>query len=125
MLFVERQFAHVWGGAVAATIGVFLVEILLGLPVLKLAPILAVIAGLTFTVKAGMLSGEFYVQAIALYLTAIPMALFPDYAPLIFGAVTAASFFVPGLKYHRQRVRSRAGSSIIARIAPSKSASGP
>ena len=41
----------------------------------------------------------------ALFLTAIPMALFPDYGPLMFGFVSAVCFFVPGLKYHRQRLR--------------------
>jgi serine/threonine-protein kinase len=92
---------------VAATIGVFVVEILLGLPVLTLTPLLAVIAGMTFVVKAGMLSGSFYLSAAALFLSAIPIALFPEYGPLLFGLVTAVCFFVPGLKYHRQRLRSR------------------
>ncbi len=107
VLFVERQVAHVWGAAVAATIGVFVIEILLGLPVLTLSPVLAVIAGITFTVKAGMLSGAFYLAAAAEFLAAVPMALFPAYGPLLFGAVTALCFFVPGLKYHRQRLRAR------------------
>jgi serine/threonine-protein kinase len=110
VLFVERQVAHVWAAAVAATIGVFIVETLLHLrypemKVLTLSPILAVIAGMVFVVKAGMLSGEFYISAAALFLTVIPIALFPDYGPIIFGVVTAAAFFVPGLKYHLQRLR--------------------
>jgi serine/threonine-protein kinase len=110
VLFVERQVAHVWGAAVLATIGVFVVEILLRLhfpdvKALTLSPILAVIAGMVFVVKAGMLSGEFYVQAAAMFLTAVPMGLWPDYGPLMFGAVSAVCFFVPGLKYHRQRLR--------------------
>jgi eukaryotic-like serine/threonine-protein kinase len=110
VLFVERQMAHVWAGAVAATSGVFIVEILLrrrfpDMQALTLSPILAVIAGMTFVVQAGMLSGEFYVSAAAMFLTTIPMALFPDYGPLIFGAMTAVCFFVPGWKYHRQRLR--------------------
>jgi serine/threonine-protein kinase len=105
VMFVERQVAHVWGAAIVATVGVFVVEILLKLPVLKLSPILAVIAGVVFAVKAGMLSGSFYVSSAALFLAAVPMALFPDYGPLIFGVVTAICFFVPGLKYHRQRLR--------------------
>ena len=33
------------------------------------------------------------------------MALFPDYAHFIFGVVSAACFFFPGLKYYRQRWR--------------------
>jgi eukaryotic-like serine/threonine-protein kinase len=106
VLFVEKQVAHVWGGAIVATIAVFVVEILLDLPVLKLSPLLAVIAGIVFTVKAGMLSGSFYISAALLFLTAVPMALFPEYGPLLFGMVTAVCFFVPGLKYHRQRLRS-------------------
>jgi serine/threonine-protein kinase len=40
------------------------------------------------------------------------MAIFPDYAHFIFGVVSAACFFLPGLKYHRQQVgRARAGQS--------------
>jgi serine/threonine-protein kinase len=76
--------------------------------VLSLAPMLAVIAGITFAVKAGMLSGVFYFSAAAEFLTAIPMALPPlyrKYGILLFGVVTAVCFFVPGLKYHRQRLR--------------------
>ncbi len=110
VLFVERQVAHVWGAAVIATTGVFVVEILLRrhfpeLKALTLSPILAVIAGMTFVVQAGMLSGEFYVSAAVMFLTTIPMALYPDYGPLMFGAATAVCFFVPGWKYHRQRLR--------------------
>src|SRR5262249_43450694 len=106
VLFVERQVAHVWGGAIVATVMVFVVEMLLGLPVLTLSPILAVIAGMTFAVKAGMLSGAFYVSAAALFLTALPMAYYPRYGILLFGLVTAVCFVVPGLKYHRQRLGS-------------------
>jgi serine/threonine-protein kinase len=117
VLFVERQVAHVWGGAVIATTGVFVVEILLRRQIpeiraLTLSPILALIAGMVFVVKAGMLSGEFYVQAAAMFLTAIPMALFPDYGPLLFGAVTAVCFFVPGWKYHRLRLQALQDQSI-------------
>ncbi len=110
VLFVERQVAHVWGAAIAATIGVFVVEYLLGEPVLALAPMLAVIAGITFAVKAGMLSGVFYLAAAAEFVIAVPMALpplYPRYGILLFGVVTAVCFFAPGLKYHRQRLRGR------------------
>jgi serine/threonine-protein kinase len=110
VLFIERQVAHVWGAAIAATIGVFAIEYLLGLDVLFLAPMLAVIAGITFAVKAGMLSGIFYFSAAAEFLTAVAMALPPlhrKYGVLLFGVVTAVCFFVPGLKYHRQRLRAR------------------
>jgi serine/threonine-protein kinase len=112
VLFVERQVAHVWGGAVAATVGVFVTEWLLGLPVLTLSPLLAVTAGMVFVVKAGMLSGEFYFAAAAEFAIAVPMAYagrhgYTYIEPVLFGAVSAICFFVPGLKYQRQRVRSR------------------
>jgi serine/threonine-protein kinase len=102
---VERQIAHVWGGSVVASVLLFWVEALLGLPVLKLSPVLALLAGLVFFAKAGILSGAFYVQAIVLFATALVMCVVPDYQHVVFGLVSAACFFVPGLKYFRQRGR--------------------
>jgi serine/threonine-protein kinase len=105
--FVERQIAHAWGAGVAASIGTFWIEVLLGLPVLVLTPVLAVAAGMVFVFKAGTLSGDFYYAAVAMFLVAIPMALIgPPWSPVLFGTVSAASFFIPGLKYYRQRLRS-------------------
>jgi serine/threonine protein kinase len=104
--FVERQIAHAWGAGVIASIGIFLVEIQLGLGVLTLTPILAIAAGMVFLVKAGTLSGWFYIAAGLCFLGAIPMAILgPPYSPLLFGAISAIGFFVPGLKYYRQRMR--------------------
>jgi serine/threonine-protein kinase len=85
----------------------FLVEAWLGLPVLKLSPVLGLVTGMVFLVKAGILSGAFYIQSAALFATAGLMAWFPNYAHLIFGVVSAACFFFPGLKYYRQRVASQ------------------
>lgn len=104
--FVERQIAHVWASAVMATISIFILEMLLGLPVLTLSPVLAVVASMVFVVKAGMLSGSFYLPAAGMLLTAVPIALFPQVGPLLFGTASALCFFLPGLKYYRQRVRS-------------------
>jgi eukaryotic-like serine/threonine-protein kinase len=103
--FVERQIAHAWAAGVIASIANFVIEVLLGLPVLTLSPVLAVFAGMVFLVKAGTLSGWFYYAAAASFLTAIPMALYADtgIGPLLFGVVTAICFFLPGLKYYRQR----------------------
>jgi serine/threonine-protein kinase len=106
--FVERQIAHVWAASTAGSISLFLVESMLGMPVLKLSPVLAVLAGMVFLVKAGMLSGSFYISAGACFATSAVMAYFPRYAVFIFGLVSAVCFFVPGLKYYRQRVRSNA-----------------
>jgi serine/threonine-protein kinase len=105
--FVERQIAHIWAGSMASIALLFAVESLLQLPVLSLSPILALSSGTVFLVKAGMLSGAFYVQAIALFVTALVMALLEQrgirVGITLFGVVSAACFFFPGLKYYRQR----------------------
>ncbi|MBT5017424.1 serine/threonine protein kinase [bacterium] len=98
--FVERQIAHTWAASMACSTGLFVVEMLLGLPVLTLSPVLALIASAVFVVKAGILSGEFYIHALVLFLTAVPMALFPTYSLTLFGLASAATFFIPGLKFH-------------------------
>ena len=100
--FVERQIAHVWGAAVAASVSLFGVEWLLDLPVLTLSPVLGLVNGMVFVVKAGILSGTFYVQAAALFATAGAMCLWPSIGLTIFGIVSALCFFVPGLKYYRE-----------------------
>jgi serine/threonine-protein kinase len=108
--FVERQIAHVWAGSMISTALLFVVEIQLGLPVLTLSPVIAIIGGMTFVVKAGILTGAFYAQAAVLFATAGVMCLLPDVGITIFGLVLAACFFVPGLKYHRQRLEARRAS---------------
>ncbi len=110
--FVERQIAHVWAGSVISCTLLFVVEIILGLPVLTLSPVLALSSGMVFLVKAGILSGSFYLQAGALFLTSIIMARWPDYGLSIFGIVSALCFFLPGLKYHRQSHRTRKAAQI-------------
>lgn len=106
--FVERQIAHVWAASMIAIALLFYIEMMLDVPVLRLSPVLALIAGMVFVVKAGILSGSFYIQAAVMFLSAFMMARFPAFAHLIFGAVAAVCFFVPGLKYYRQRKRSGA-----------------
>ncbi len=103
--FVERQIAHVWAASVVAIGLLFPVEIIFEMPVLRLSPVIGLISGMVFSVKAGILSGSFYFQAAALFCTAFLMALCPTYAHFIFGTVSAACFFFPGLKYYRQRSR--------------------
>jgi serine/threonine-protein kinase len=105
--FVERQVAHLWAGGMISCILLFAVELLLRLPVLALSPVLAMFTGMVFMGKAGILNGAFYLQAAALFLTALVMPLIPEFSVTVYGLVTAACFFVPGLKYYRQR--SRAG----------------
>jgi serine/threonine-protein kinase len=105
VLFVERQLAHAWAAGVCASIGMFVIEWTMGLPVLTLSPALAVAAGMIFVFKAGILSGRFYVTAGALFLTATVMAAVPQAAQLLLGTVTAAAFLIPGIKYYRVRRR--------------------
>ena len=113
VLFVERQIAHVWAGSVIASIGLFIIEVVQGLDSLTLSPILPLIAGVVFMVKAGTLSGQFYVYAGCYFLTAVVMAILPrtgfgNIGHLLFGLVSLISFFFPGLKYYRQRKRTLA-----------------
>ena len=105
--FVERQIAHFWAGSSFSSMLLFGVEALLELPVLTLSPVLPLIAGNVFLAKAGILSGKFYIQAIALYATSFAMAAVsrlpvPDFGLILLGVVLAVSFFAPGLKYYRQ-----------------------
>ena len=104
--FVERQIAHVWGASMIGCSLLFVIEMLLGLPVLSLSPVLAVFSGMVFLIKAGILSGMFYLPATAMFVTAGLMAIWPRFAITMFGVVSGAGFFVPGLLYHFRRVRS-------------------
>jgi hypothetical protein len=106
--FVERQIAHVWGASMIASGLLFVVETLLNMPVLTLSPVLPLIGAMVFVIKAGILSGVFYFQAAANFAVAITMAWIrhsslPDCGLTLYGIVAAVSFFVPGLKYYRQR----------------------
>jgi serine/threonine-protein kinase len=107
--FVERQIAHLWAASIISIAVLFPVEMLLGLPVLRLSPVLAISSGTVFVAKAGILTGEFYVQAAVLYLTALVMAWLEfheiKFGIVLFGVMSGACFFVPGLKYFRQRAR--------------------
>ena len=108
VLFVERQIAHAWAGSVVASIGLFVIEVVEQLPPLTLSPVLPIIAGMVFIFKAGTLSGRFYLSALVHFVTSILMALLPQVGHLLFGVVSAATFFFPGLKYYRQRKRGHA-----------------
>jgi serine/threonine-protein kinase len=104
--FVERQIGHAWAAGVAASIAMFVLEVLMDEPPLKFSPLLAVAAAMVFLFQAGVLAGLFYFAALAMFATAVLMAVFPQVGVLLFGVVTAACFFFPGLKYYR-RLQSR------------------
>jgi hypothetical protein len=105
--FVERQIAHLWASSMISIALLFVVEIVLGMPVLTLSPVLALTSGMIFLVKAGTLTGQFYFQAAALFATAIGMAVLQrlqiPFGITLFGVNSAGCFFFPGLKYYRQR----------------------
>lgn len=107
--FVERQIAHVWAGALACSVLLYELEALMSLPVLTLSPVLALVAGTMFLAKAGILSGEFYIQAIVLFLTAsiMPLSAVEPFNISLFGLVAGLCFFLPGLKFFRQRRQSQ------------------
>lgn len=103
---VERQIAHAWGASIIAVILLFAVEAMVGMPVLLLSPVLGIISGMVFVVKAGILAGSFYFHAAALFAVSIAMAYTQHhdwpYGISLFGLVSAATFFLPGWKYYRQ-----------------------
>ncbi len=103
--FVERQIAHIWGASMIGCSLLFGIEMLLGLPVLTLSPVLAVFSGMVFLVKGGILSGAFYIPSAVLFVTALLMAMWPRFAITMFGVASGTGFLVPGLLYHRRRVR--------------------
>ena len=111
VFFIERQVAHIWAGSVLAVIGLFLTEMILGMNALALSPILAVITGMMFVAKAGMLSGEFYIYAALNFLAVIPMAwsmtMFPAWHlnQLILAFFASLGFVLPGIRYYRQARR--------------------
>ena len=106
--FVERQIAHCWAASMGASMLLYAIEALLGLRVLELSPVLALITGMVFLVKAGILSGAFYIQSAIMFVTGVIMAAwqqstFPNISVLIYGVTASGSFFFPGWKYYRQR----------------------
>ena len=111
---VERQIAHAWGGSIVAVILLFWVESLLGMPTMSLSPVLGLISGMVFVIKAGILAGSFYFHAAALFAVSMAMAYLQNlgwpYGVSLFGIVSAATFFLPGWKYYRQSRLSRVNS---------------
>jgi len=103
---VERYVAHAWGASIVAVILLFVIEFLLDMPVLALSPILGLISGMVFVVKAGILTGTFYIHAAAMFAMALVMAVAQHsqwpYGISLYGVAAAASFFIPGWKYYRQ-----------------------
>lgn len=122
--FVERQIGHAWAAGVCASIGMFILEVLMNQKALTFSPLLGVAAGMVFLFQAGVLAGMFYIAAAAMFLTAVLMALFPQVGVLLFGITTAACFFFPGLKYYRQRIRGLHAADLLSASAEATSGFG-
>ncbi len=114
--FVERQIAHVWGASMIGIGALFPIEWWLELDPLTLTPLIAIITGMVFLIKAGILSGVFYIQALCLFVSSMFMLVFPKYAHLIFGIVAGGCFFFPGLKYYRQSLAQPVGVDSHGRV---------
>jgi len=114
--FVERQIAHVWGASLIGIGALFPIEWWLVLPPLTLTPLIAIITGMVFLIKAGILSGVFYIQALCLFASSALMLAFPRVAHLIFGLVAGGCFFFPGLKYYRQSLLQPVGIDSHGRV---------
>jgi serine/threonine-protein kinase len=108
---IERQIAHCYAAGILGSICLFAFEWALGVPVLTLAPGLAVLAAMVFLVKAGMLTGLFYFAVAIMVVTGVLMALFPPWSLLIFALGSGMCFFFPGLQYYRQRLRTERSSA--------------
>lgn len=117
VLFVERQIAHAWAAGVCASIAMFVIEWVGGWPPLTFTPAVAVAAGMVMIMKAGILSGRFYFWAALNFAAAIAMTLLPSVSVLLFGVVSALSFFLPGWKYHRLRQQRQRSSTRMAPLA--------
>ncbi len=107
---VERQIAHLWAGSMIASSMLFWVESIMDRPVLEFSPVLGAIAGMVFLAKAGILSGQFYIQSAMMFATGLVMAAiehsnFPNFSVSLFGIMSGLTFFLPGLKYYRQQRR--------------------
>lgn len=110
--FIERQIVHAWAGSMIASMLLYAIEWLLDLPILSLSPVIALVSAMVFLNKACLLNGQFYIQAVVLFVTAILMAAItrsslPDFSISFYGLISGLCFFVPGLKYHRQRQRQK------------------
>ncbi|MBI2807852.1 MAG: serine/threonine protein kinase [Planctomycetes bacterium] len=98
---VERIVEHIWIAGGLGTLLVFFVEWHMNLPVLSLSYCLAIIGGIVFYLKGGLLSGKLYLASAALFACSAPMMVFPDFAMIYFGVVASLCFLIPGYSYYR------------------------
>ncbi|HJT77015.1 MAG TPA: serine/threonine-protein kinase, partial [Gemmataceae bacterium] len=110
MTLLERQVAHVWAMFAAGFVLTGILNHLLGLPTLRLMPVVVLECGMGFGCMAIMLGGSFYLMAGACALLSLLLAVWPDAGPAVFGTVFAVGLLVPGLKHARGAAESAAGS---------------
>lgn len=98
------QTLHVWLTAALAGASVFVIEWLLGLPMFRLLPVLAVFAAMLFLIHAGSISPTFYPVAGSCLVSALLLPWLEDSAAVLVLAVLVASgFLLPVLFRNRAR----------------------
>ncbi|MFT7617292.1 MAG: hypothetical protein ACI97A_000927 [Planctomycetota bacterium] len=108
----ERQLSHLWGSSLLTMCGVFGAEVIVGLPVLTLAPLFLVSGAGTMFVTASILSGSFYVHTGVHLVAAILMVMYPPIAMLIAAVASSAGFLIPGFQALRT-VKRKADSLVV------------
>jgi hypothetical protein len=98
---VERQLAQMWAmsGMVFLLTGV--INHQLGLPVLRLLPVVVLECGLAFGCMAAVLGGSYYGTALVVAALSLAVAAWPGVGPLAFGVAFAAGLLGPGWQYVR------------------------
>jgi serine/threonine-protein kinase len=101
---IEWQLGQVWG---LFGVGFLLTGILfwiMGLPILRVLPVVVLECGLGFGCMAAILGGSFHGLGLACLLSACLLALMPGLGPASFGVVFAVGLMIPAWKYRKRGV---------------------
>jgi len=96
---VERQLAQLWSFFLVSVLLTGVINTLLGLPALRLAPVVVMQAGFAFACTGMILRGSFYPLAGALGVLSLFLAVYPTLGPLLAGAVFGAGLYHTGKRY--------------------------
>jgi eukaryotic-like serine/threonine-protein kinase len=97
----ERYLWWIWSTHILCTFGTALLEALLGLPPLSLAPVFALLAGFAFSIMAMLTDHSFLLCAAVFVGVAATMALLGAYQFLIYGGAWCTVLVSLGLFYRR------------------------
>jgi predicted Ser/Thr protein kinase len=99
LTLMERQVAQVWFAFFLAAMTTGVLNQVMQLEPLALLPMIAIECGLAFAATAAIMGGSFYVPALACLGCSLLMALWPRFAPGLFGLVFSVSLFWPAWKH--------------------------